>query len=627
MKALTTFKVGEHYDYCGKRYQLTDIDEQRVEMRLLYGPPTVVIQEMAHLRSAAHRGKLTKVQEAPITCSSGQILAELSDRHGTRFSIAWAYVNTVEKMYSGCLSRADLPELIEHVKHELGSHKPPSYSTLCNWRRAYRTGGAIALIPKAHHLHHRHISHQPEEIAVLIREHAKQLYWTLTPVTKSALIKAISFSIEDLNRLRPMSRRYREPSATTLWRIICELDAFQTMTKQKGKSTALRSQRYGASLPEPDCLLEKVEADTQMLHLFVVDKKGRVIGRPYLTVFLEVKTRHVIGWHISLNPPSLDTTVCSLKKSLSSDNLYAGAAALYVFDNGSEFIAEALRRVLGLFGAQVNYCEPGTPNQKPHVEAFFKTWSTQIVHSMSGTTFSRIDKRGEYDSEKHAVYTLDEVSDIFARWLELYHQDHHSALSMSPNEAWAKCLEHELPPRKYSDDDLRRCFWRKERVKPSSQGRVRTHNVHWQGPAVRQLADRYPKSKVLYLYFDPADLAKAYVCHPNYPMDRMEVDAVHPQYQNGLTLHFHEDIQRRKREQRSNKLYITAEEARIQLLWEISHKNKKADPRRQNQLLEGGDVTQLEVATSTAPTDRPAERLLKQHQYHQDTPEEFAVKR
>ncbi|VVO09478.1 hypothetical protein PS712_03338 [Pseudomonas fluorescens] len=326
MGALIEIKVGEHYIYGGRRYQISTVDDQSVQLRSVDGAPTILYQSLPTFRRAADQRRLIKVQEAPITTSPEKVIARLPAAPAAKLSLRLDYLHTVATQFDGQLRRTEFPALIKAVTKTSGEHRAPGYTTVCNWRKAYFSAGGncIALIPDTYRPHRRHLSRQPEEIKALIRQYVKQCYWALTPLTKTALIETIQGAIQNLNATRPAIWQYREPSITTLYRIICELDAYETRSKQHGRRSAMRQHRWGVALPEPDWLLDRVEADTQLLHLFVVDEKGRVIGRPYLTVFLEIKTRHVIGWHISFNPPSLDTTLVALRDSLRSDNPYGG---------------------------------------------------------------------------------------------------------------------------------------------------------------------------------------------------------------------------------------------------------------------------------------------------------------
>jgi putative transposase len=165
-------------------------------------------------------------------------------------------------------------------------------------------------------------------------------------------------------------------------------------------------------------------------------------------------------------------------------------------------------------------------------------------------------------------------------------------------------------------------------VTPSSQNKVRYSNVHWTGGAVGELARRWPLRKKLCLYYDPGDLGNAWVFHPDYPDDIHPLKPVHEQYQQGLTLHFHQEIHARKLELRKRRVYVSAREARVQLLWEISQTNNKQQRLQHHRALERGDVTNDDLAALSpqASTER-VEVNPSLHEYRSDTPDEFSVVR
>jgi putative transposase len=78
----------------------------------------------------------------------------------------------------------------------------------------------------------------------------------------------------------------------------------------------------------------------------------------------------------------------------------------------------------------------GRPHFGGHIERLIGTMMG-AVHLLPGTTFSSVDQRGAYESEKHALLTLPELE----RWLALqiagvYHLSVHSALGKTPMAAW-----------------------------------------------------------------------------------------------------------------------------------------------------------------------------------------------
>lgn len=374
MRTVEPIRVGERYCFHRIDYQVMQINDGRVQLRSVYGPSQVVFQPLAALHRAADQGKFLKIQEASISVDPHIIMASLPKTIARKFEIRSGYILTLINKFGGGITRETFSELIDEMVKKLGSHKAPGYTTVWGWKQAYYNAGAniIALVPKTFRPLTPHLSHQPHEVQQLIKFNVASLFWIRTPFSKTGVIASIRLTVEHLNETRAAPDQYRVPSISTVYRILCELDSYETTHKQRGKKAARKQHYWGAAIPEPDRLLERVEADTRRMDIFLADENGKALGRPTLTLFIEVKTRYVIAWHISLNPASLDTTIISLKRSMSAGNPHGGTAETYIFDNGSEWVAEALRKTLYLLGAAVSYCEPGQPNQKPFVESFFR---------------------------------------------------------------------------------------------------------------------------------------------------------------------------------------------------------------------------------------------------------------
>lgn len=627
MRRIDPIRTGERYLFCGKDYQVLEVDDQKVQLRSVYGPPQVVYQYQTALYRAAAQGKFLKVQEAPIETDANKIICRLPKKEARQLEVRVAYVCAMLSARNGSVTRKTLPDLVDKMVEQLGPHKAPAYTTLWEWKRAYLCAGnnCVALLPNTFRPLNKHISHQPREVQELIKFNIATFYWTQTPFSKTGLIGSIRLMLEDLNRGRAANAQFRIPSISTVYRIICEIDSHATALHQDGPKAAKKLHYWGAPMPEPDRLFELVEADSRPMDIFLADKDGKSIGKPILTLIIEVKTRYIIAWHMSFNPASLDTTEIALKNSMSLDNPHGGVAELYVFDNGAEWIANVLRKILWLLGAEVSYCEPGEPNQKPHAEAVFKTWATEIEHRMRGTTFQNPGKRARYDAEGNAIYTLEEVREIFSDFLDIYHAEEHSTLGMSPNEAWSAAVSQQFRPHRYSEEELRRFFWRSAEVTPHRSGRVRHDNLHWWGPAVSYFAELRPKVKKLLLYFEPGDVGNAWICHPLHPLNIQPLQPLHPAYQNGLTLDFHHKIWKQRNAARKARSRYTTAEAKTHLLWKIAHTNAKRQPLKQARVLEHDD-TSLEQLTATQPLPSPATRpRMTQHEYNPNTPGDFTI--
>ncbi|GHL28793.1 hypothetical protein ECZU25_56060 [Escherichia coli] len=114
----------------------------------------------------------------------------------------------------------------------------------------------------------------------------------------------------------------------------------------------------GGEPPAVTAPLEQVQIDHTVIDLIVVDDRDRQpIGRPYLTLAIDVFTRCVLGMVVTLEAPSavsvglcLVHVACDKRPWLEGLNVemdwqMSGKPLLLYPDNAAEFKSEALRRV------------------------------------------------------------------------------------------------------------------------------------------------------------------------------------------------------------------------------------------------------------------------------------------
>lgn len=576
---ILVLNIGERYQYRTQPYEIISINGNCIQLRGVKQRRNICFQTYETLFLAYRRGCFSRIQEAPLKAETNKILSSLSEKVRSQLNRRLEYVRGILQKLGGSLPKEKTEKLANEISIELGDTRPPCYTTLYNWTVTYLRSGEnpISLISVRAKTRKYRIQKQPEEIQELINFNIELLYHSKTPATISAVVEAITLSIEDLNNKRSSSSQAVVPSESTLRRIIKELDTYETELYQLGKRTAIKNQSWSKQFRKLHRLLERAECDTQVLDIIAVDTEGNVLGKPYLTVVLAVYPRRIIGWDISLNPPSLEKTIRAIKMSISSEHERNGLAMLYVTDNGSEFVAKKLRDCLTLMGSEVLYCEPGEPNQKPFVERWFKTLTTEIIHHMKGTTFSNIQERGEYDSEAEAVFTLEQLKNTFEDWLNLsYHRDFHRALTTSPDIFWDTNADPIFPPKKYSPEDLRILFLSTVFAQPTN-GRIGFNHLQWTGPGVAYLSTlNSPKCK-LSLYYDISELSTAWVCHPDAPDDIYLLEAVDPDYQTGLTMHMHNLVMMELKNREKAFDFRIARDSRVRInLWLASHKGKRA---------------------------------------------------
>ncbi|AOE86748.1 DDE-type integrase/transposase/recombinase [Pseudomonas sp. TCU-HL1] len=586
MKDTLEIKIGERYRYHGKSYEIVDTRDDQVQMRSTDRDKSVIFQSKIKLQTKYNKGELVRTQEAPISRDNAQVLLSLPEKHQINLKRKLTYVDRILAEFSGRLPCHATKNLIASIAKEIDDLKPPAYSTIYIWLSAYKHSdrNPFSLLDPLCRKKNSRFDRQHPEIREALRYYLDALYLIKRPSTITDVIDAVQTSAKSSNHQRPAWDQIRIPSITTLYRLIKELDPLAVSVKQNGLTTAIRRHSWSKRFSEPLRLFDLAECDTHTVDIVAVDELGRPIGKPFLTIIILIKPRYVIGFDLSLNPPSVSKTVRAIKHSLASEREYTGQAAHYIMDNGPDFRSVHLRERLELIGAKLTYCEPRNPNQKPHVESWFKTLVVQFTHHLQGTTFSNLEERGDYDSEKEAVFTLEELRLKFEEWLEIYHSSFHRTLNMSPRRAWETMRDDQFPARRYSQDQLDGLFLSQTSSKVI-KGRVRHNNLFWTGPGIARIGSLLKKNEEAIVLYDESDLGKAIVYHPRLPENRYIADAVDPTYQCGLTMYAHNLVRAKILKEAKRFSYREAKEARLRLNMELAQ-GKSKSTRRKRAILE-----------------------------------------
>lgn len=594
--ASPAFNVGEHWKIHSEIYVVTEVKPDRIQFRSTTRRMHILIRSMDRLWQSFQKGTLRKVQEAPLLVRTLKIVEELSKAEALKYDNRLAYTRGVLAELGGHLPHQATKDFIKQKSNEINDENPPCFTTLYNWVKAYTESGEnpLSLMPSAHRASSNLIYRQPLAVQEIIEQCLDSLYFIDEPHSITDVIDAIKCNLEDLNEHRPVGNKVRIMSTSTYYRIIQQVDTYERDLAQLGKHKANALQKWTRKTRQPLRILERIEADTQKLDIIVITKDGEILGRPYLTVLMCVKTRVIIGYDLSINPPCIEKTLRALKHSLRSNRVYNGLGRTYIMDGGSEFAGQKILLVMKVLGASVVFCEPYAPDQKPHVERWFKTLNTRLVHYLKGTTFSNPQDRGDYQSEENAAFTLEELNVKLDEFLTLYHNDFHRELNTSPHATWDKYSDALDAPQLFSDDDLKRLCWSQTMVMPTKGGRIVFQKLQWAGGGVPALATRSGKREKLKVFYDISDLGKVWVCHPKWPDDKIEVPAVDPAYQQNLTLEMHNLVQKRLTKEAKQFDFVSARHARVKFILDL-HKTKTKSARlRLAKLEENNSIAALE---------------------------------
>lgn len=197
--------------------------------------------------------------------------------------------------------------------------------------------------------------------------------------------------------------------------------------------------------------LDRIEIDHTPIDVIVRSDEPMCsyVGRPWLTIAIDVHTRAVLGILIAFDPPSsLSVALCLTHAMVEKqpreefgvplDWPMYGKPKEIVVDNAREFDAAALRRGCQENGIILTFRPIGSPHYGGTIERLIGTMMGKC-HLLPGTTKRSVASRGNYDAVKHATMTLRELRTWFVEQiLGSYHITPHRTLRVSPLVAWQR---------------------------------------------------------------------------------------------------------------------------------------------------------------------------------------------
>lgn len=356
------------------------------------------------------------------------------------------------------------------------------------------------------------------EVEDLVRQMVRKQFLTRQKRTLAAVHRDIVAACR--------TRGLPPPARNTVERRIRALGPVEVGRRRGGPDAVRGLQSAGGDVPVIGTILEQVQIDHTVIDVIVVDERERQpIGRPYLTVAIDVCSRSLVGMVVTLEAPSAVSVGLCLAhagtdkrpwlESLGVEARWpmAGKPRQLYLDNASEFKSEALRRGCEQHGIELTYRPPGRPHYGGIVERVIGT-AMQQVHELPGTTFSNPVERGRYDSDRMAMMTLRELE----KWLSLavagYHGTIHSTLGQTSAGRWAEGVEETgLPPVASNPTAFLVDFLPVVRRTLTRTGFVIDH-IHYFSNALKPWISRRDRLGSFLIRRDPRDISRIWVLEP-----------------------------------------------------------------------------------------------------------------
>ncbi|MBC3787755.1 helix-turn-helix domain-containing protein [Spirosoma utsteinense] len=277
------------------------------------------------------------------------------------------------------------------------------------------------------------------EVEKIIEQAIERIYLTREGNSKAA-------AYEEVRRLCHRNQIKAVPCYDTFRRRINSL-ADGTVVRRREGEKRYRARFHvsnGSVCDENDIPfpLHTAEIDSSPVDAILVDDYFRQpLGRPNLTLAIDVYSRMILGFHLSFDPVSADSVaqciahaVCPKERWLEQMGVEGqwpcwGIPERFRVDNGNEFRNGAYQAACNNYDIRIDWrdhVEDGAV-----IERLIGT-SMRSIHQVPGTTQSNVQQKGDYNSQQEATLTLKAFERWFTWWVIKYNNQVHAGIGMPP---------------------------------------------------------------------------------------------------------------------------------------------------------------------------------------------------
>lgn len=410
----------------------------------------------------------------------------------------------------------------------------------------------------------------------------------------------------------------------TIRRACIALDSSETLARRIAKQ-ASEQDWLGVGKPlTADFVMQRVIIDHTWLNVHVVcPTLEMVLGRPWLTIVIDVKSRAIVGYVITFTDPSVWTVGEALSRMALPKRppsqmaerypilaMLRGKAGEVIVDNASEFRSHAMEAAARHAGFSVSFCPIKQPRYRAICERAIDTINTKLCRDLPGHTLTIHDaRRLGYNAEDHAVVMLDELEAIANQIVADYNTSPHDGIG---DRQPALLFEQDLNKygiNNFADiESFRRDTMNVEedaQISPSGLRAfgLRYHDIEAVPALLNDLVPLEPRRKrrddataTVHFRYDPADIGTIYVWNRK-TRKYIDLQCADERYAYGMPLWLHKKIQD---EAKSEGAAFNTEEERlstrgklVQAIRSISPKALAESRKRVAQLLEIPRVKQI----------------------------------
>ncbi|MFJ2191699.1 Mu transposase C-terminal domain-containing protein [Kitasatospora sp. NPDC087861] len=171
-----------------------------------------------------------------------------------------------------------------------------------------------------------------------------------------------------------------------------------------------------------------------------VDVEGE-LACPWITWFIDCKTKYVPGLAVTPHAPSRDAVLAALRTSITRTEPFGpagGLPALVRVDRGKEFLCTTVTAALGAFAVPVHDLPAYSPHLKGTIEALNDAVEEMFLVSLPRYTHRQKLTGGRLADADAPPLTFAAFVALLLDWVRWWNTEHHPAGldGLTPTEAW-----------------------------------------------------------------------------------------------------------------------------------------------------------------------------------------------
>ncbi|KIC35916.1 Mu transposase C-terminal domain-containing protein [Leisingera sp. ANG-M7] len=399
----------------------------------------------------------------------------------------------------------------------------PKESAIRNWVNAYVKKGPHGLLPRTHRSGNR-----TDRCDALFREIVEDLIEQhYLPHDRMRISDLWNKAVE---QYRVLCDEYGQKPGNhgrkIVESIVKNIPHDDVVKRRIGSKYYKTHRKLAAKFYDIKAPFDRVEIDSTQVDAFVVNDKRETIGRPYATAAIDCATGWILALIITLHPPNSETVALALQEAMTpfDDEDFekygivnrlnvAARFKLAVFDQGPENSGDILDTIIRAARFEAYWAEPGNPQAKPFIEAFFKALSLMVT-TLSGATKSQLlpAQKRTLKAEREACLTFDELNAAVQKWrFDEYGRTPRRRINNvfkieeTPTEAMERLAKEHLIPDPPTDDELTEFFWVRKEVRGGWKYGIEHERMQYFSNELGELLRRIGFGKKLEIRFNPLD--------------------------------------------------------------------------------------------------------------------------